>query len=50
MLREEHVTTQRKHLRKGGMIFFNGVHMIVEEFLTLGEDPSERSATPRVNP
>ena len=32
---------QRKYLRKGGMVIFNGVHMAVEEFLALGEDPLE---------
>ncbi len=41
MLREESAAMQRKYLRKGRMVFFNGVHMPVEEFLALGEDPSE---------
>jgi hypothetical protein len=41
MLREEHVTMQRKHLRKGGMMYYNGVHMTVEDLISLQNDMPE---------
>jgi hypothetical protein len=41
MLREEYAIMQRKYLRKGEAVIYNGIHMPVEEYLTLQADRSE---------
>ena len=38
MLREEYAMMQRKYLRKGEMVIYNGTHMPVEEYLALQKD------------
>lgn len=47
MLREEYAAMQRKYLRKGGTVIYNGVSMTVEEFLALQTDsPEDEDTTP----
>jgi tetratricopeptide (TPR) repeat protein len=47
MLREESAAMQRKYLKKGGMVYFNGVHMTVEDFLAIQTDsPEDEDTTP----
>ena len=38
MLREEYAMMQRKYLRKGKMVIYNGTRMPVEEYLALQKD------------
>jgi tetratricopeptide (TPR) repeat protein len=45
MLGEEHAAMQRKYLRKGGTVIYNGISMPVEEFLALQTDSPEDEGT-----
>jgi hypothetical protein len=50
MLREENAAMQRKYLRKGGMMYYNGIHMTVEDFLALQTDSPEDEDTADTTP
>ena len=41
MLREEYAAMQRKYVRKGRTVIFNGVQMTVEEYLALRTERSK---------
>ena len=45
MLREEYEMMQRKYLRKGGVVIYNGTRMPVEEYLALQADLDDEEAS-----